>query len=67
MSKFSERLKELRLEKKWAISVLSKKIEVGHGTVSRWENNQADIKSEQLIKLARVFGVSVGYLVGEED
>ena len=67
MKKFAERLKELRLGKGLSIDNLSKLINVGHSSISRWENSQARINAEQLIVLAQFFGVSTDYLLGLED
>ena len=65
--KFCERLKDLRTEKRLSVKELGKKIWVSDATICRWENNQADIKSDQLIALAKYFGVTTDYLLGLED
>ena len=67
MSNFSERLKELRIENKLSLEDLSKAVKIGSSSLCRWENNQADIKSEQLILLAKFFKVSTDYLLGLVD
>ena len=67
MNKFSERLKDLRIEKGLSAKFLSKKIGVSDMSIFRWENNLADIKSEQIIKLAQFFEVSTDYLLGLEN
>lgn len=67
METFGNRLKELRLEKKLSLAGLSKEIKISDATISRWENNLNDIKGEELIVLARFFGVSTDYLLGLED
>ena len=67
MRKFSEVLKELRIDKNISIQELSRKVGLGSSSISRWENNQADIKSEQLIVLAKFFDVTTDYLLGLED
>ena len=67
LAKFSERLRELRLEKKLSIMDLSKEIKVGVGSIFRWENKQADIGASQLVVLAKFFDVTTDYLVGLED
>ena len=64
---FSERLKELREEKRLSIQQLAKQTGIGSSSICRWENCQADIKSMQLITLAKYFGVSTDYLLGLED
>jgi len=64
---FAEKLKELRLEKELSMFKLSKEIGVGAATICNWENGKSDIKSEQLIILAKFFKVTTDYLLGLED
>ncbi|MBQ7467213.1 MAG: helix-turn-helix transcriptional regulator [Clostridia bacterium] len=63
---FAERLKELRLEKKLSQSQLSKLLNIGNSSISRWENDQATINSDQLIILAKFFNVTTDWLLGLE-
>lgn len=67
MRKFAERLKELRSEKSLSIQALSKATDIGAASICRWENGQADIKSDQLITLALFFDVTADYLLGLEN
>ena len=67
MERFSERLKELRIEKGLSIQMLSKDIGIGVASICRWENGKADVKGMQLIVLAEYFGVTTDYLLGLED
>ena len=67
MRKFAERLKQLRAEKNLSTFALSKSVNIGVACISRWENNQCDIKSDQLVLLAQFFNVSTDYLLGLED
>ena len=67
MSKFSERLKELRNERQLSILNLAKEIGVSDATMCRWENGQNDVKGKDLIKLANYFNVSSDYLLGIEN
>ena len=64
---FSQRLKELRLEKGLSIKALGDIIGVKDMAVSRWENDKTDILSKNLIRLAQFFGVTTDYLLGLED
>lgn len=64
---FGQRLKELRTEKGLSLLALGKIIEISDATICRWENNQTDIVSENLIKLALFFEVSTDYLLGLEN
>ena len=66
MRKFCIRLKELRQERNLSIMALSKEIGISNATICRWENGLSDISSDNLIKLAKFFNVSIDYLVGLE-
>lgn len=61
---FAERLKELRAERGLSILALGQAIDVSDATICRWENGISDIKSDQLVLLARLFDVSTDYLLG---
>ena len=67
MNKFSERLKELRIEKSLSIDALAKAVNISSSSICRWELGQADIKATQLIIIANFFGVTTDYLLGLED
>jgi len=67
MRKFAERLQDLRSEKELSIFKLSKLVGIGHSSIWRWEKGRADIFSDQLIILAKYFGVTTDYLLGLED
>ena len=67
MDNFSERLKELRQEKNLSLSKLANLTGLSNSSLCRWENSQADIESEQLIILAKFFGVTTDFLLGLED
>ena len=66
-NKFSDRLKELRLEKNVGQIELSKAINVSKGIISLWENGLREPKLSNLISLAQYFKVSLDYLSGLED
>ena len=67
MEIFAQRLKELRKEKSLTQDELSKATGIGRPCISRWELNQTIVNGEQLIILARFFGVSTDYLLGLVD
>jgi len=67
MKPFSDRLKELRTEKKLSAKALGNKVGISDGTIIKWENDIHDIKGEYIIKLAKFFDVSADYLLGLED
>lgn len=61
------RLKELRKKNKKTQLDIANLLQVNTKTVSRWENNEYEIKVAQARLLADYFGVSVGYLLGYEE
>ena len=67
MSKFSDRLKDLRTNHNLSIDSLAKQVNISSSSICRWELDQSDIKSTQLIILAKFFGVTTDYLLGLED
>ena len=67
MNKFSERLKELRLEKEIGQIALAKQLSVSKGIISLWENGLREPTLSNLISLAKFFEVSLDYLAGLTD
>ena len=65
--KFAQRFKELKRESGLSNEKLGKLLGVSHMTICRWENGQTDIRSQDLIKVAQFFDVSILYLLGLED
>lgn len=66
-NKFSEKLKELRSEKRIGQVELAKEIGVSKGIISLWENGLREPKLSNLIVLAQFFAVSIDFLAGLED
>lgn len=66
MSKFAERLKELRAERGISTRQLAADLGVSSAIISLWENNASRVTDENLIKVAKYFGVSADYLLGLE-
>ena len=64
---FSERLKELRIEKGVGQVELAKTLNVSKGIISLWENGLREPKLSNLIILAKYFAVSIDYLAGLEN
>jgi len=60
-----ENIKLLRTQKSLSQEELAEKLSVVRQTVSKWEKGLSVPDSEMLIKLADVFEVSVGELLGE--
>lgn len=64
---FSEKLKELRIEKGVGQVELAKAINVSKGIISLWENGLREPKLSNLVALSIFFEVSIDYLVGLEN
>ncbi len=65
--KINEKIKELREEKNLSQYKISSLLEIQRYTYANWEQGRSEPSSEQLIKLADFFNVSIDYLVGRED
>ncbi len=72
-SKFGAHVKILRLEKEWSRKELGEKVYETTGvkfaisSLSNWENNGAEPPYNVLMGLAKIFGVSVDFLIGYSD
>lgn len=64
---FSEKLKELRIEKGVGQVELAKAINVSKGIISLWENGLREPKLSNLVALSIFFEVSIDFLVGLEN
>ena len=58
------KLLELRTEKELSQRQMSKILNVSQGTYNNWENAKTQPSIEQLITLAKFFGVTVDDLIG---
>ncbi|QBX08223.1 XRE family transcriptional regulator [Streptococcus gallolyticus] len=58
------KIKELRKKKKLTQEELAQKINVTKLTISRWERGERVPKSDKAQQLAKLFGVSISYLLG---
>lgn len=61
------RLKELRKAQKISQEALALLLNVSTKTISRWENGESNIKPKKAEELAKIFNVSVSYLLGYDD
>ena len=61
------RLKELRKEKGLSQKALANELGVHYRTLQNWENGESNIKPEKANELAKLFNVSVSYLLGYSD
>ena len=67
MNKFSERLRDLRLEKGLSQRVLAKETGFTGPAVSRWEAGLQVPNIDVLVVFAKYFNVTTDYLLGLED
>ena len=67
MSKFSARLKELRLELGLSQQELAGKVGLTHTAIGLWEQGKRTPNLDAVIALAKFFGVSLDYIAGLED
>lgn len=67
MSKFSERLKELRLEKNLSQRDLAKELGFSQPAIARWEANIQTPNIDVAIIVAKYFKVTTDFLLGLED
>ena len=67
MANFSERIKELRRQRKMTQTALGEIIHVGPDSIYIYEKGKAYPEVRNLIILADFFGVSTDYLLGRTD
>ena len=67
MTKFGERIRDLRKEKNFSQDDLSKEIGYSQSAIARWEANLQIPNIEDLTKFATYFNVSADYLLGLKD
>ena len=67
MPTFSERIKELRLEKNLTQTQLGEIIGVKHFSIYSYEKGRACPEMKSLVALADYFDVSMDYLAGRTD
>ena len=64
---FQQRLSSLRKQKGISQEALAEKLGVSRQAVSKWENGEAMPETTKLPALAKVFGVSIDWLLSEEE
>jgi len=64
---FSKVLKELRNEKGWTQTQLGEKLNVTSGCITGWENRGREPGLKMLCRIAKIFDVTVDYLLGVEE
>lgn len=64
---FCERLRELRRRAGMTQAKLAKELEISPSTVGMYEQGRRMPDTELMIKISKLFGVSLDYLLGERD
>lgn len=65
---FGDRIKQLRIEKKWTQEFVANKLIISEGALSRYETGMYEPKSLELVKdFAVLFNVSTDYLLCKTD
>jgi len=67
MKILSDRIKELRIAQEITQKQLAKSVETTEDSIFSWEKGRAEPSAEFIARLAKVFEVSAGYLLGLED
>ena len=67
MSAFSERLRELRKDKKISQAALAKEVGVSPRVYQDYEYGKREAQMTTLVRMADFFGVSLDYLTGRTD
>ena len=65
--RFGENFKKFRLEVGFSQKEVAKKLGIYQSTVSDWENDISRPEYENLIQLAKLYGVSICDLLDVED
>ena len=63
----SEKLYKLRKKQGLSQEQLAEKLEVSRQTISKWETGQALPEGDKLLTISRYFGVSLDYLMEEDE
>lgn len=64
MIKFSENLKQLRLQRGLSRNALAKALGVTYDKIYRWETNPTRVELENIAKIAKFFNVKIDTLLG---
>ena len=62
-----ERLRELRNENDWTQQDLANKLDVSKSSYGYYEKGDRNLNASILLKLSKIFGVSIDYLLGISD
>jgi transcriptional regulator with XRE-family HTH domain len=63
----SNRIREARIKNHLTQEELAEKLHTEKNQISRWENGKSIPRSEYLVSMSNILGVSVDYLLGLSD
>ncbi|MCL2621471.1 MAG: helix-turn-helix domain-containing protein [Firmicutes bacterium] len=63
----ANKLKEIRIDKGFTQTDIAKKLNMSPNGYCNYENGVRDVPTKVLIKLAQIYNVTVGQLLGVED
>lgn len=66
-NKIPQRLRQLRQSRKWTKTYVAEKLGKKLSTYSNWEYGAREPDADMLIKIAELYNVSVGYIIGTTD
>ena len=64
---FGQKLKELRIDKHLTQANIAEIFKVSKTTICQWETSKQEPSLEDVVIIAKFFGVSADYLLGLED
>lgn len=66
-NKFSEKLRELRIEHNLTRNQLANSLNVSTRLISYWENGKRECDFDMLLEISTLFSVSIDYLLGKSE
>ena len=64
---FGEKIQKLRKEAGLSQEELSYQLEVSRQAISKWERDNGYPETEKIVRMSKLFNVSLDYLLNEED
>ena len=58
---------EARIAKGWTQADFAKKLGTSQQQVSRWESGEGDVKAGMIVRMSKVLGVTISYLLGLDE
>ena len=56
-----EKIKQIRVARNFTQNDIAERMNVSRDLISRWESNQRNMKTDQLIQFAKIVGVTLDY------